>query len=180
MNFQEYNLDDPDLGKYSGEMLPVGNYLCSITSAVEKNNSAGTGSMLSLEYVILEGDYAGRTIYDNLNLNHPNQKTVNIARASLKKLLEAIGSPMAQNPAEILGADVGIKIVHRKDKQSGELRQNVGGYLSPSGEPAPAPAKAQQPARAAAPAQPAARTQAQPAAPARGPVRPGSSPAPWG
>jgi hypothetical protein len=180
MNFQEYGLDDPELGKFSGEMLPVGNYHCTITAAQEKQNSAGTGSMLALEFVILDGDYAGRTVYDNLNLNNPNQTAVNIARAALKSLLAAVGQPMAQCPAEILGADVVVKIAHRRDKHTKEIRQQVGGYLSANQDEAPAPRAQQAPAKAQAqPAQQPAAAAA-PTQQRRAPVKPGASPAPWG
>lgn len=186
MNFQEYNPHDPDLKKFSGELLPIGEYLCTIADAKERQNNAGTGSMLAIEFAIIDGDFHGRTIYENLNLNNPNQTAVNIARARLGELLTAIECPGAQTPAEILGRDVVVKIKHGKDKATAEIRQQIGGYRNPTEPPKPAPAARGAAPRTAPPLpqQPAqaptnTNAPAQPAAP-RQPVRPGAAPAPWG
>jgi len=76
----------------SREVLPKGDYLAIITSALKKQTKAGNGHYLAVEFQILtEGQYKGRKLWTNLNLDNPNQTAVNIARAELSSICRATG-----------------------------------------------------------------------------------------
>jgi hypothetical protein len=71
--------------------LPKGEYLAMVTESQMKVTKAGTGEYLALTIQILEGKYANRKIWENLNLHNPNEVAENIARANLKAISEACG-----------------------------------------------------------------------------------------
>lgn len=76
----------------SREVLPKGDYLAVVTGAIKKQTKARNGNYLNIEFTILtEGQYKGRKMWTNLNLDNPNQTAVNIARAELSSLCRATG-----------------------------------------------------------------------------------------
>ena len=66
----------------SFDPLPEGEYMATITGSEMKATIKGDGSYLSLEYTIIDGPYANRKVWDNLNLDNPNAKAVTIAQGN--------------------------------------------------------------------------------------------------
>jgi hypothetical protein len=56
-----------------------------------KETKRGDGQYLKLTFEIIEGDYAGRRIWSNLNLVNPNEKAVEIAQRELAGICKACG-----------------------------------------------------------------------------------------
>ena len=71
--------------------LPKGEYMAMVTESQMKVTKAGTGEYLALTMQIIEGKYADRKIWENLNLHNPNEVAEKIARANLKAVSEACG-----------------------------------------------------------------------------------------
>jgi hypothetical protein len=71
--------------------LPKGEYMAMVTENQMKVTKAGTGEYLALTMQIIEGKYADRKIWENLNLHNPNEVAEKIARANLKAIAEACG-----------------------------------------------------------------------------------------
>ena len=72
------------------ELVPPGNYVAEIIDSQEKISKAGN-SYLSLKLSICEGPYEGRWIWDNLNINHPDEKVRGTARFILGNICKAAG-----------------------------------------------------------------------------------------
>jgi len=72
------------------ELVPPGNYVAEIIESQEKISKAGN-SYLSLKLSICEGPYEGRWIWDNLNINHPDEKVRGTARFILGNICKAAG-----------------------------------------------------------------------------------------
>jgi hypothetical protein len=62
-----------------------------ITDTEEKPTKSQTGSYLQLMIEVIEGQYAGRKVFDRLNLKNPNSVAVEIAQRSLSSICRAIG-----------------------------------------------------------------------------------------
>lgn len=77
----------------SGDYTPVpaGEYKAQVVASSMEENSAKTGSFLKLELEIIEGDQAGRKLFDRLNLDNPNAQAVEIAQRQLSALCHAVG-----------------------------------------------------------------------------------------
>lgn len=81
--------------------VPPGEYKVQITSSEMVENSAKTGHMLKLEIEIIEGDQAGRKLYDRLNLDNPNAQAVEIAQRTLSAICHATGKLSVQDSEEL-------------------------------------------------------------------------------
>ena len=65
------------------DVLPPGKYLGQIVASEMRPTKDGTGQYLYLEVDILEGQYAGRKLFDRLNLINANPDAVQIAQRTL-------------------------------------------------------------------------------------------------
>ncbi|HHK74715.1 MAG TPA: DUF669 domain-containing protein [Rhizobiales bacterium] len=155
------------------DVLPPGRYAVQIVDSEMRVTKDGMGQYLWLELDVLEGEYAGRKLFDRLNLINNNPTAVEIAQRTLSSICHAVGRMQVADSQELhlvpMVADVKIK-----PPQNGYGESNTLRYL----------AAEQQPATIAAPAGPAAPAQAtrQPA-PAPAPTAPApgnaSTTPPW-
>ena len=88
-------------GDYSP--VPPGEYKVSITSSEFVETKGGNGHMLKLEIEILEGDQAGRKLFDRLNLDNPNAQAVEIAQRQLSAICHAVGKLSVSDSDELHG-----------------------------------------------------------------------------
>lgn len=126
----------------SRDPIPAGDYVATVTDSEIKPNKAGTGEYLSLSFRIEDGDHAGRFVWANLNLVHPNEKAVQIARAELAGLCKAVGVLNPKDSADLHNIPVLIRVVLDKDRD-GNPRNVIKGYKPVASQPAKsaAPAK---------------------------------------
>src|SRR5690606_17964130 len=117
----------------------------------EKETKAGTGSYLSLTWEIDEGPAKGRKVWENLNLNNPNSKAVEIATRSLGDICRAAGIMAPKTSEELHYKRIAIRLVVKE--YNGEKKNEVKGHraLKDPGKPASSPA----PSNQAAPSKPA-------------------------
>lgn len=73
------------------DALPAGWYKVVISESEEKPTKAQTGSYLQLTLEVIEGDHAGRKVFERLNLKNPNSQAVEIAQRSLSGICRATG-----------------------------------------------------------------------------------------
>ena len=152
----------------SFDPIPAGQYVAMIVASEEKISKNGH-KFLSLELEVIDGPCKGRKLWTNLNLNHPNEKTVLFARAELASICNAVGVPRPADSAQLhnLPMLITVKCTHNKD--SGELQNRIKSYVSRTASAAaqgpPPRAPAQQPVQPQIPGQP--------------PVTPAAGTPPW-
>ena len=81
-------------GKDTGgnmEPMPVGDYTFMVVESDIARNKKDTGSYLKLVLHCLEEDWAGRKVFVYMNIDHPNEKVVQIAERELAELCNAVG-----------------------------------------------------------------------------------------
>ena len=133
----------------SRDPVPAGDYTAIVTNSEMKPNKAGTGEYLSLTFQIADGDHAGRFVWANLNLVHPNEKAVAIARAELAGLCKAVGVLNPKDSADLHNMPVLIRVAVDKDRD-GNPRNVVKGFKPAASEAASQPPKPAAPAKAEA------------------------------
>jgi len=130
----------------------------------------GRGQYLFLELDILEGQFAGRKLFDRLNLVNDNPDTVDIATRTLSSICRATGQMQVKDSEQLhlipLIADVRVRPPKGQYGESNSIRYLPRNAAAPApatrapaayaSAPAPATALAPQPARPVAPAAPAA------------------------
>ncbi len=110
------------------EALPSDKYLVEITRSEVKPTKAGDGTYLELEYVVLDGAYRGRKVWDRLCLNHPLPKTVEIARANLSAICHAVEVLRPHDSSELHHIPFLVTVKVKKEESTGNIFNEVKGY----------------------------------------------------
>lgn len=71
------------------DVLPPGKYLTQVIASEMRATKDGLGQYLYLELDVLEGQYAGRKLFDRLNLVNANPDAVEIAKKTLSQYASA-------------------------------------------------------------------------------------------
>lgn len=164
INFNAHNVK-PNEGR---DPLPSATYPVVIVDTVEKPNSKGTGTYLEIKMQVIGGEFNGRFVYDRLNLNNPNQQTMDIANSTLSAICWSTGRMQITDTRELHGAPFQAIVIKKKrsdmpDVDTNEVRgykdqhgKDPGGLAGNVAQPSAQPAWAQQQyAPQPAPAQPA-------------------------
>lgn len=158
------------------EVLPAGRYQVQIVESDLRVTKDGTGQYLWLMMDILEGEYQGRKVFDQLNLVNRNAQTVEIAQRTLSAICHATGKMQVSDSEELHLIAMTITVTVEPPKNGYGERNRIR-YLTPeaaakaNGKPAVAPNRSQRPATQAATQSSASATTSTPT------PRPGS--APW-
>lgn len=145
-----------------GMIVPEGKYTAYIVSSEMKTTKEGTGQYLQLEIELIDGPFAGRKVYDRLNLQNQNEQTVAIAQRSLSQICHAVGELSVTDSEQLHARRLVIDVRIEKGKGTYRDQNRVFCYEPPDGrvpvqepgqyqpQPQPQPQQAQ-PAAAAAP-----------------------------
>ena len=118
------------------ELIPAGKYDAVIAASERRRNKAGTGQYLELVFQIIDGEAAGRRLWVRLNLEHPNQTAVEIARADLSAICRAVGVLAPSDSADLHNIPLVIRVRIKKRKDTGEDTSEIVGYEPVSAVPA--------------------------------------------
>lgn len=110
------------------EPIPAGKYLACITNSQMKPTKNGAGQYLELTLTILDGDYKGRKVWDRLCLEHTNQQTVNIARATLSAICRAVGVMQTKDSVQLHDLPMLISVTRKKRTDNDQVTNEIGGY----------------------------------------------------
>ena len=146
----------PDTGATGGsyDPIPEGEYVLKALDAEEKTTSAGTGSYIKAKFEVVKGEYTGRLIWQNFNINNPSEKAQRIGRQQLVAWAAACGKPDADDTDKLLEKPFTAAVSVEKGTGSYADSNRIKAFLF-NQEAAPAkaaPKPAAKPAPAAAPA----------------------------
>ena len=136
------------------DVLPAGKYRAQIVESEMRVTRNGMGQFLWLMLDIIEGQYQGRKLFDQLNLVNSNPQTVEIAQRTLSAICHATGKLQVNDSVDLHLVPMTIQ-VGVKPPKDGYSEKNTIRYLVPEKAPA-APAYQAAPAVSQAPAAPAA------------------------
>ena len=135
MNMLNMQFDQTELNSSpSYELLPKGNYTAQIVNSEIKENRNG-GNRLSLQWEIVDGQYAGRMIFQNINIAHANPEVVRIGRQNIAQICNAIGRSSVNDSSELHNQPMQIRVIIKEDKTGQYESQNeVRGYSALQGQ----------------------------------------------
>lgn len=110
--------------------LPAGEYLASLETCEIKPGQADPNvAMFASEFQVVQGDFAGRKIFNNAIFRHPSKpRAAEIGQARMKQMVVALcGKDSISSPAEIQGKTCIITLEERKDR-NGNMRAEVSGF----------------------------------------------------
>ena len=109
--------------------LPEGDYACVIIDSEVKPTKAGTGHYLQLVFEVLEGNYAGRKLFERLNIDNPSSKAVAIARKKMTELCSCVGIVgELKETEELHNIPVRVAIVAEDPKNGYDATNRIVGY----------------------------------------------------
>lgn len=141
----------PDTGAAGGsyDPIPEGEYILKAVDAEEKSTKAGTGSYISVKFEVARGEFSGRLLWQNFNINNPSEKAQRIGRQQLVAWATACGKPEADDTDKLLEKPFRADVTIEKGTGGYADSNRIKAFLFESSD-APAPKTA--PAKAAAPA----------------------------
>ncbi len=83
------------------EVLPAGRYKAQIIESDLRVTKDGMGQYLWLMLDVLEGEYQGRKVFDQLNLINRNAQTVEIAQRTLSAICHATGKMQVSDSEDL-------------------------------------------------------------------------------
>lgn len=73
------------------DVLPAGDYTVIASAGELKDTKSGDGKYCKVEFTISGGDFDGRKLWHNFNVQNANPKAVEIGRGQIKAFFEAAG-----------------------------------------------------------------------------------------
>jgi hypothetical protein len=122
--------------------LPAGTYLAHITESDVQPLKSGNGEGLKLTFEIMDGQFKGRKVWENLNIRHSNEDTQRIAQSQLSALCHAVNVIKLMDTAALHFKPVRISVTVREAQGQYKASNNIKGYESAGGFSAPAAALA--------------------------------------
>jgi len=124
------------------EAIPAGWYNAQMTASEMKPTSDGTGAYLQAEFTVLSGDYAGRKLFDRINLQNKNPVAVEIGYKTLSAICHAVGVIQVQDSQQLHGRPLQLKVSLRAagpgaDGKHYEASNEVKGYKGMDGAGVP-------------------------------------------
>ena len=105
--------------------LSPGQYIAEIRESTIKDNKAGTGNYLELEYVVTDGEFKGRKIWQMITLKHSNPVPVQIGANQLKAIGHAVGYAGTIKDTMVLHNKKVVIVVADDGEYNGEPKTKV-------------------------------------------------------
>ena len=107
------------------DQLPAGWYIAQIVASEVKNNRATQGQHLSLEFNIMDGQFKGWKLWEQLNLWNQNEKASQIAQGRLSAIARAINVLQFNDSTALHGFNMQVRVAHNTDGKA-----EIKGYKS--------------------------------------------------
>ena len=136
------------------EAPQAGRYVAEISDSDMRPNNKGTGEYLWLEFTVLDGPFAGRKLWTQLNLVNPSPQAVEIAQRDLSAICRAVGKLRIQDSIELHNIPLEINVKVKNSPEYGQ-QNNIRGFKAiegngPASAPAPATAATSKPSNGTA------------------------------
>jgi len=112
------------------EPIPAGDYKVAIMDSELRNNRAGTGSYIWLEFKVLDGPHQNRKLWDQLTFQHTSEKAQAIGKSQFADLCLAVSVPRPNDTSELHNKPLIATVAISKRKDTGGLTNDMKGYRS--------------------------------------------------
>lgn len=116
-----FNADEHESQNF--DVLPKGDYTVAIIESDAKTTNAGDGYYLKFTLQVLDGEFKGRKIWDQMMIEHPKELAVKIGKARLADYCRAVGKNNPQDTSELHDVAIRVRLKVRKDEQYGDKNE---------------------------------------------------------
>lgn len=127
------------------EPIPEGEYEVMIVQTEWRDNSNSNGRHLKLTLEVLEGPHTGRLLWENLNLENDNQKTVEYAHRAVSSICRAVGFTgvlKSDDGEELCNSPMRVKVGIDPPRNGYKASNRIRKWIESSGKSASAPESA--------------------------------------
>ncbi len=143
----QFNFDASQVApQQSSGPLPAGVYLAHIVESDVQPLKSGNGEGLKLTFEVIDGQFKGRKVWENLNIRHTSEDTQRIAQSQLSALCHAVNVIKLMDTAALHFKPVRINVTVREAVGQYKANNNIKGYeaagggiSAPATAPTPAP-----------------------------------------
>ena len=114
--------------------VPKGDYTAIIESDEVKATKKGDGKYLKLTMQIVDGEYKGRKLWDQLNLWNPSKQASAIAQRTLSAICHAVGVLTPDDSSQLPNKPMTVSVVCKE--YNGNVSNEVKGYAKAGSPPA--------------------------------------------
>lgn len=101
----------------SHELLPPGKYPVVIIDVEHRSNKSSAGKHVWIQMEVVEGEHAGRYIWNRYNVENANADAESIGKRELTKLCHAVGLPSGfKHVDELLNRSFMVVLKTKKDR----------------------------------------------------------------
>lgn len=130
----QFNFDASTVApQQSSGPLPAGTYLAHIVESDVQPLKSGNGEGLKLTFEIIDGQFKGRKVWENLNIRHSNEDTQRIAQSQLSGLCHAVNVIKLLDTAALHFKPVRINVTVREAQGIYKASNNIKGYEAAGG-----------------------------------------------
>lgn len=115
--------------------VPKGDYTVIIESDEVKVTKKGDGKYLKLTMQIIDGEYKGRKLWDQLNLWNPSKQASVIAQQTLSAICHAVGILVPVESSRLHNKPMRVSVICKEFE--GKLQNEVKGYSKVGEAPPP-------------------------------------------
>ena len=115
-------------------VIPEGSYQAHIIKSEWKTTKAGDGEYINIHLVILDGEFAGRMLFENLNMVNPNKIAEDIARKTLNSICTACKLQAVEDTDELHGIPMEVKVKVKPAQSDWPAGNSIASYLPADGE----------------------------------------------
>jgi len=103
------------------DVIPNGEYIAHVKNSEIRQTKNGN-DMLMLTWEILDGEFKGRLIFENLNLWHPKSQVKAIAQGAMNSICQATGNEQGiKDSSQLHNKAIIIKVVEKDDEVYGKM-----------------------------------------------------------
>lgn len=124
LNFDATQVE-PDAGF---DVIPAGWYNAKMDESELKPTKDGLGTYLKCRFAVIDGQYANRKIYTNLNIKNANATAQEIALKQLSAIGHAVGVLQIANSEQLHGIPLKLKLKIRKGDENYEDQNEIISY----------------------------------------------------
>lgn len=113
--------------------VPAGDYVAAIVKTEFKQTKQKNGHYLSIQFKILEGEYKGRSLFTNLNLDNPNPVAVEIANKELNSICQACNLQGVEDSDQLLNIPILVSVKVTEPTPQYPAQNETTGYAPAEG-----------------------------------------------
>lgn len=121
---------------FDNSPIPAGTYNAQVIESDLKPLKSGNGTGLALTFEILDGQFAKRRLWANLNVQHNNPQAQQIGQQQLSGLCHAVGVIRMTDSSQLHHKPVKVRVKIRQDAQYGD-KNEITGYEALNGAAKP-------------------------------------------